>query len=171
MLLLDNARHFYAAWLILDEHNDKLRQDQLASQTSGNTIPNYAKIGFAFVADITCLAFALELYFKAAILHSTGTSPPHKHDFRQLFDSLSTLDRDTIFQEWRNHFTGTTTINVFNDLLDRDSLAFQEWRYAHETVQSKQIKFATSHAEALVKALEIFINGNLDGFPTHKNLA
>jgi hypothetical protein len=114
----------------------------------------------------TNLAFATELYLKAACVACSGTPPPNGHNLLKIFKNLPKLDRDKILQTYEGlnlskygqlengevwlrlndgDLPNETRPTNLMEVLDHYSTSYEDWRY----IFALHKKASTSNLRAL----------------------
>jgi hypothetical protein len=152
------ARDFYIAYRVLSESNDRV----LATIVSDNPFSvsprmmerlKSGELKQVYNAQIVCLAFALELYLKAVLVHSVG-NVPRTHNLSCLFQKVPTDIRAKIIEELQTRMPEISE-KVFDSNVQAIAEAFDEWRYVFENGQAAFMPaFGMNLAEALSKIIK-----------------
>lgn len=90
----------------------------------GSGLPSDHGVPNAIVPSIVCLAFAIEVGFKAILLGSNAPATGHRLD--KLFEALPVEDREKVL------FHSGVERTAFEQNLELVANAFVDWRYIYE---------------------------------------
>ena len=123
-------------------HSFRLAADRNLEQRQ---LPN-SQLQMLAVPGVVCMAFSIELGFKAMLLQAGGS--PRGHDLSKLFSSLLASKQATLVAS-----VGANR-SAFDSSLANASRVFEEWRYIYEAQNaSVDMAFLTSLADAVQREI------------------
>lgn len=111
----------------------------------GNSI-NTEKDAYTFIPIIVNLAFSIELFLKSMLENPWG------HDLDDLFMKINDNERNAILQltiKQVQKLEPDFKESDFWDCLERNKVAFEDWRYFYQRGKNADIFFLLSFATAL----------------------
>jgi len=132
-MIKNTFRTFTASALVLKQAAEAATKARLQDQTcSSVTIEiNADHAAISFMALPAWTAFAVEMGLKTLLISTGVDQAPRGHDLARLFSKLPP-DIQREIESKTLEVTGDAQDMDFSTLLEKNKLAFEQWRYFHE---------------------------------------